>query len=131
MDARRVVGTSRFMFAKNDENTEFPLFMFEFYLFSSGMTLTRSQSVGRRAHLQAFTFLMALTLKITFSGLTSTYPSVHLLTVLSLKLTVGCPSCMCVSIRKIMVGCLWSTHKSVITKKKKIARVIVSITTLC
>ena len=65
MDARRVVGTSRFMFAKNDENTEFHLFMFEFYLFSSGMTLTRSQSVGHRARLQAFTFLMALTLKIT------------------------------------------------------------------
>ena len=45
--------------------TEFLLFMFEFYLFSSGMTLTRSRSVGRRAHLQAFTFLRALTLKIT------------------------------------------------------------------
>ena len=46
-------------------------------LFSSGMTHTRSWWVVRRAHIQAFTFFVALTLKIMVVYQSRMYPSIR------------------------------------------------------
>ena len=57
----------------------------------SGMTLARSWSVVGGAHVQAFTFSMALTLKVMVGCPWNTYPSIHTKTSAdTLKITVGC-----------------------------------------
>ena len=74
-------------------------------LFSSGMTHTRSWHslpdgaysqdhfrLPRRAHIQAFPQKLALTLKITVGCPSCTCPSIRLLLALTLKIAVGCQS---------------------------------------
>ena len=97
------------------------------HFFFIALTLSRSRSVARRGHVQAFarktrvdtlkitvTEKLALSLKSTVGCPTCTYPSIRLSHGEdTLKSTVGCPTCTHPSIRcktradthKITVGC--------------------------